>query len=145
MCSKTTSDADKVQALKVAVNGHQAYAKMAMSGSGVDRHLMGLKLIARENGMGIPELYNDDGFVKSTNYRISTSQVRLAFVRLQINLLSLRIFSRLLRPIRYLCVMDQLLKMATVFAIIPGITICCLRFHRSLRVRLLMPLTWARV
>lgn len=79
MCSNTNSDAEKVQALKVAVNGHQAYAKMAMSGAGVDRHLMGLKLIARENGMGMPELYNDDGFVKSTNYRISTSQVRFSF------------------------------------------------------------------
>lgn len=145
MCSNATSDDDKVQALKVAVNGHQAYAKMAMSGSGVDRHLMGLKLTARENGMGIPELYNDDGFVKSTNYRISTSQVRLPFDAANMNLLNLRIFVRLHRPIRYLCVMDQLLKMATVFAIIPVITICCLRFRRSLRVGLLMLLTWAKV
>lgn len=75
MCKPSASDADKYCALKGAVNGHQAYAKMAMQGGGIDRHLMGLKLIARENGLAVPDLFADDGFVKSTNYRISTSQV----------------------------------------------------------------------
>lgn len=76
MCAGTAvSDAEKVRLLKEAVNGHKNYTTMAMQGSGVDRHLMGLKLIAKENGYAVPELYADDGFVKSTNYRISTSQV----------------------------------------------------------------------
>lgn len=46
-----------------------------MNGFGVDRHLLGLKLIALENGIDIPELYKDPGFVKSSYMRISSSQV----------------------------------------------------------------------
>lgn len=75
MCDNTVSDEDKLKALKAAVTGHKNYATMAMKGEGVDRHLLGLKMIAKENGLPIPELYADDGFVKSTHYRISTSQV----------------------------------------------------------------------
>lgn len=77
MCDNTISDVDKLKALKAAVLGHKNYATMAMKGEGVDRHLLGLKMIAKENGLPIPELYADDGFVKSTHYRISTSQVSL--------------------------------------------------------------------
>lgn len=75
MCDNSVSDADKLKALKEAVTGHKNYATMAMRGEGIDRHLLGLKMIAKENGLPVPELYSDDGFVKSTHYRISTSQV----------------------------------------------------------------------
>lgn len=46
---------------------------------GVDRHLLGLKLIAIENGIEIPKLYQDPSFTRSTHMRISTSQVILIF------------------------------------------------------------------
>lgn len=77
MCDNNVSDLDKIKALKAAVTGHKNYATMAMKGEGVDRHLLGLKMIAKENGLPVPDLYADDGFVKSTHYRISTSQVSL--------------------------------------------------------------------
>lgn len=77
MCDNSVSDPEKVKALKDAVTSHKNYATMAMKGEGIDRHLLGLKLIAKENGLPVPELFADDGFVKSTHYRISTSQVRL--------------------------------------------------------------------
>lgn len=47
----------------------------ALQGFGVDRHLLGLKLTAIENGIEIPKLYTDAGFKKSAHMRISTSQV----------------------------------------------------------------------
>ncbi|CAH0726669.1 unnamed protein product, partial [Brenthis ino] len=47
----------------------------ALQGFGVDRHLLGLKLIAIENGIEVPKLYSDPGYVRSANMRISTSQV----------------------------------------------------------------------
>ncbi|KAJ6638879.1 Carnitine O-acetyltransferase [Pseudolycoriella hygida] len=75
MCDSSVSDSDKVKALRAAVTGHKDYATMAMKGEGIDRHLLGLKMIAKENSLPVPELYSDDGFVKSTHYRISTSQV----------------------------------------------------------------------
>lgn len=47
----------------------------ALNGFGVDRHLLGLKLIALENGIDVPELYKDPSFVRSSYMRISSSQV----------------------------------------------------------------------
>lgn len=46
-----------------------------MLGQGVDRHLLGLRLIAKENKMPEPALFSDVGFKKSTHFRMSTSQV----------------------------------------------------------------------
>lgn len=46
-----------------------------MNGFGVDRHLLGLKLIALENKIDLPELYKDSSFTRSTHMRLSTSQV----------------------------------------------------------------------
>ncbi|GLH09742.1 Choline O-acetyltransferase-like Protein [Gryllus bimaculatus] len=72
-CSK--SDEEKVKAMKEAVNGHKKYTLEAVNGCGVDRHLLGLKLIALENGIQVPELYKDVAYVRSSHMRISTSQV----------------------------------------------------------------------
>lgn len=47
----------------------------ALQGFGVDRHLLGLKLIALENGIDLPKIYSDPGFTRSAHMRISTSQV----------------------------------------------------------------------
>lgn len=77
MCapSNIVSDQEKVMLLKEAVKGHKDYTVMAMTGEGVDRHLLGMKLIARENNLSIPEFYNDISYAKSTHFRVSTSQV----------------------------------------------------------------------
>lgn len=80
MCapSNTVSDQEKVMLLKEAVKSHKDYTVMAMSGEGVDRHLLGLKLIARENNLQIPEFFNDESYAKSTHFRVSTSQVSVS-------------------------------------------------------------------
>lgn len=46
-----------------------------MQGLGVDRHLLGLKLAAKELGIEVPKLFFDPGFVRSSHMRVSTSQV----------------------------------------------------------------------
>ncbi len=46
-----------------------------ISGQGVDRHLLGLRLIAQEAGMEIPDFFKDEAYSRSMYYRISTSQV----------------------------------------------------------------------
>ena len=46
-----------------------------MNGMGVDRHLLGLKLIATANGFKIPDLYSDPSFKLTAHMRLSTSQV----------------------------------------------------------------------
>ncbi|RZF35631.1 hypothetical protein LSTR_LSTR008602 [Laodelphax striatellus] len=52
-----------------------ACRKGARAQGGRRRHLLGLKLIAQENGIPLPDIYTDAGYVRSLNMRISTSQV----------------------------------------------------------------------
>lgn len=75
MCDYKMSDEDRLRALKDAINSHKKYANMAVQGLGVDRHLLGLKLIASENDIPLPEIYQDEGYLKSAHMRLSTSQV----------------------------------------------------------------------
>ena len=46
-----------------------------VNGQAVDRHLLGLRLIAQEAGMEIPDFFKDEAYSKSMYYRLSTSQV----------------------------------------------------------------------
>ena len=72
---ESKDDQEKFKKLKAAIDSHKKYVNQAVQGFGIDRHLLGLKLIARENGLPVPELYSDEGYVKSSTYRLSTSQV----------------------------------------------------------------------
>lgn len=80
MCDASVSDDDRIKLLRAAVDGHKNYTTMAMTGGGIDRHLLGLKLIAKENDIKLPELYSDASYVKSTSFRLSTSQVGYNFI-----------------------------------------------------------------
>ncbi|KAJ8726301.1 hypothetical protein PYW07_000999 [Mythimna separata] len=75
MLNSQSSPKEKISALKDAINSHKNYTVQALQGLGVDRHLLGLKLTAIENGIEIPKIYSDPGFTKSSYMRISTSQV----------------------------------------------------------------------
>ncbi|XP_055907676.1 carnitine O-acetyltransferase-like isoform X2 [Eupeodes corollae] len=65
----------RVKLLRKAVNVHREYTTMALQGRGVDRHLFGLKLMALENNLPIPEFYSLPAFTRSNHFRLSTSQV----------------------------------------------------------------------
>ncbi|XP_061402052.1 carnitine O-acetyltransferase-like [Musca vetustissima] len=83
MLNPAANDQTRVELLKEAVNGHRQYTNMALQGRGVDRHLLGLKLMALENNLPIPKFYTSPGYLKSSHFRISTSQVatkNLAFM-----------------------------------------------------------------
>ncbi|GBP40317.1 Carnitine O-acetyltransferase [Eumeta japonica] len=75
MLNPKTSPKHRLEAMNRAINSHKDYTVNALQGFGVDRHLLGLKLIAIENNIDIPKLYLDSGYVKSAHMRISTSQV----------------------------------------------------------------------
>lgn len=47
----------------------------AVQGQGIDRHLLGLKLIALENNMKVPALHMDVAYSLSSHHNVSTSQV----------------------------------------------------------------------
>lgn len=76
MLSPSEPAQSKVAKLRSAVDSHKAYAAKAVQGYGVDRHLLGLKLIARENNIApLPDLFKDPGLLASQHMRLSTSQV----------------------------------------------------------------------
>ncbi|KAH8376863.1 hypothetical protein KR093_001780, partial [Drosophila rubida] len=75
MTDPKTSNEEKVYLMREAVGGHQKYARNALMGKGVDRHLLGLKLMALENNLPVPEFFSSPGYVKSMHFRVSTSQV----------------------------------------------------------------------
>jgi len=75
MNDKSVPDSKKVELLKQAVTAHRKYTSAAISGQGIDRHLLGLKLTALENGMDIPQLFMDLSFRENLHFRLSTSQV----------------------------------------------------------------------
>lgn len=58
------------------MTAHKAYTNEAINGDGIDRHLLGLKLMAIEMGENVPEIFMDPSYTKSTHFRLSTSQVR---------------------------------------------------------------------
>merc|ERR1712083_421163 len=69
------AEADTLALMKTAIQAHNSYAKVAVAGLGVDRHMQGLKLIAQEAGKELPSIFSDPGFLKSGRMRISSSQV----------------------------------------------------------------------
>ena len=50
--------------------------KEAGEGFGCDRVMLGMKMIANEKGIAIPEVFKDPVHAKSSHWTISTSQLR---------------------------------------------------------------------
>lgn len=69
------SKAEKKEIMLRAVNAHKELAGQAAVGQGVDRHLFGMKMIAQNEGMELPELYKDVGYTRSTYFNLTSSQV----------------------------------------------------------------------
>lgn len=75
MTSPTVTPDEKASLFKRAVNAHRIYTTNVINFNAFDRHLLGLKLIALENGIDLPNIYNDVGFKRICHYHISSSQV----------------------------------------------------------------------
>uniref|UniRef100_G3MPS7 Choline/carnitine acyltransferase domain-containing protein n=1 Tax=Amblyomma maculatum TaxID=34609 RepID=G3MPS7_AMBMU len=73
--SSETKLPEKVERLRKAVQNHKEYTNLAINGCGVDRLLFGLKMIAIENDIPVPEIYKDAAYKISTEFKISSSQV----------------------------------------------------------------------
>ncbi|XP_043116694.1 peroxisomal carnitine O-octanoyltransferase isoform X2 [Puntigrus tetrazona] len=74
----TKSTEEKRQALNAAFSKHNKLMAEAQDGKGFDRHLLGLYLIAKEEGLSVPELYTDPLYTKSGgggSFVLSTSLV----------------------------------------------------------------------
>ncbi|KAJ3213079.1 Carnitine O-acetyltransferase mitochondrial [Dinochytrium kinnereticum] len=57
-----------------AINAQTKYMARAVEGKGVDRHLLGLRLVLKPNETK-PEIFTDPTFAKSCHWNLSTSQI----------------------------------------------------------------------
>lgn len=65
----------KLSKLMTAIQTHRADVMDAVRGQAFDRHLLGLKMQALENGENIPELFMDISYMMASHFKLSTSQV----------------------------------------------------------------------
>lgn len=70
------SVSEKWEALKLAISTHKEQLKKCLTGEGVDRHLMGLQIVAEMSGVTPkPSIFTDRAFDVSKKFLISTSNV----------------------------------------------------------------------
>nr|VZI23410.1 unnamed protein product [Spirometra erinaceieuropaei] len=75
MKNSTVSDSRKCAILRQAIERHQLYTKVAVSGNGFDRHLLGLRLIAADAGLPTPDFFSDPTYETANHFLLSTSQI----------------------------------------------------------------------
>jgi len=63
-----------LELFQAALKSHASYMQLAVSGKGVDRHLLGLRRCLQP-GEERPSLFNDVAYTRSTDFRISTSNM----------------------------------------------------------------------
>ncbi|NWR28898.1 OCTC octanoyltransferase, partial [Tachuris rubrigastra] len=76
MLDPSDSTYQRLQLMHKAIAKHNKMRKECENGKGFDRHLLGLLLIAQEQGLPVPELYGDKAFTASGgggNFVLSTS------------------------------------------------------------------------
>jgi len=77
-CNESSSDSEKENALRIAVETHVRLMQQCKNGLGVDRHLFGLFNLARFNqqslsGYAFPALFEDEAYSLMTSSILSTS------------------------------------------------------------------------
>ncbi|UJR33201.1 hypothetical protein I4U23_020656 [Adineta vaga] len=70
-----TSNNAKYTLFLNAIQAHRQYTADAINAKGIDRHLLGLKLIAMENNLPKPALYDHLSYKRVMHFTLSTSQV----------------------------------------------------------------------
>uniref|UniRef100_A0A672Z7W8 Carnitine O-acetyltransferase b n=1 Tax=Sphaeramia orbicularis TaxID=375764 RepID=A0A672Z7W8_9TELE len=75
MAISNPSVSEKLQLFREAVDAHTALTNQALKGHGIDRHLLGLKLQAIEQGLSIPKVFMDTAYGVATHWKLRTGQV----------------------------------------------------------------------
>jgi len=55
----------------------------SLMGQGIDRHLLGLKLQAIEEGLSVPRIFMDTAYGLATHWKLRTGQVTVDFNYIQ--------------------------------------------------------------
>ncbi|TRY60256.1 hypothetical protein DNTS_005918 [Danionella cerebrum] len=73
--SKNVPNSEKAALLEKAVKVHREHTYMAIHGQGIERHMLGLKMVAIEDLTSLPEIFMDTSFAVATHFNLYTSQV----------------------------------------------------------------------
>ncbi|KAM9776235.1 carnitine O-acetyltransferase b [Syngnathus typhle] len=65
----------KLQLLTQGIDAYSALTDQVLKGHGIDRHLLGLKLQAIEEGLSVPKIFMDTAFGLATHWKLRTGQV----------------------------------------------------------------------
>ncbi|XP_019715239.1 carnitine O-acetyltransferase-like [Hippocampus comes] len=65
----------KLQLLTEAIDAYSALTNQVLKGHGIDRHLLGLKLQAIEEGLSVPKIFMDTAYGLATHWKLRTGQV----------------------------------------------------------------------
>uniref|UniRef100_A0A3Q0SS72 Choline O-acetyltransferase n=1 Tax=Amphilophus citrinellus TaxID=61819 RepID=A0A3Q0SS72_AMPCI len=66
---------EKMEMLQGAITAQTKYTLLAITGSAIDNHLLGLREIAHEMKLEKPEIFKDEAYLISNQFILSTSQV----------------------------------------------------------------------
>ncbi|KAA3676418.1 choline O-acetyltransferase [Paragonimus westermani] len=66
---------EKIRLLRKAMDWQTEIMLETILGHGVDNHLLGLRQIAREHGLKLPQIFTDETYKEANRFRLSTSQV----------------------------------------------------------------------
>uniref|UniRef100_A0AC35TW31 Carn_acyltransf domain-containing protein n=1 Tax=Rhabditophanes sp. KR3021 TaxID=114890 RepID=A0AC35TW31_9BILA len=72
---KKTSKIELSRLLKEAIYSHKQYSNVCSDGLGVDRHLLGLRMAARDLQIESPQIFEGEAYQKMIHFQMITSQV----------------------------------------------------------------------
>ncbi|XP_043102660.1 carnitine O-acetyltransferase-like [Puntigrus tetrazona] len=75
MDDPSTHNSEKVALLEKAIKVHREHTHMAIHGQGIERHMLGLKMMAIEDLTSLPEIFMDTSFAVASHFNLYTSQV----------------------------------------------------------------------
>uniref|UniRef100_A0A8C2KWD5 Carnitine O-acetyltransferase n=1 Tax=Cyprinus carpio TaxID=7962 RepID=A0A8C2KWD5_CYPCA len=73
--SKHVQNSEKAALLEEAIKVHRKHTHMAIHGQGIERHMLGLRMIAIEDLTSLPDIFMDTSFAVASHFNLYTSQV----------------------------------------------------------------------
>ncbi|KAA0174341.1 hypothetical protein FNF27_04133 [Cafeteria roenbergensis] len=78
MLDEDATDGARFEALKAAIQAHLAFTRDCLMGQGIDRHMMGLYILANMQGLDpMPSVFTDRGIKTAGRYTLSTSNISM--------------------------------------------------------------------
>uniref|UniRef100_A0A8C1MWZ3 Carnitine O-acetyltransferase n=1 Tax=Cyprinus carpio TaxID=7962 RepID=A0A8C1MWZ3_CYPCA len=68
-------NSEKAALLEEAIKVHRKHTHMAIHGQGIERHMLGLRMIAIEDLTSLPDIFMDTSFAVASHFNLYTSQV----------------------------------------------------------------------